>query len=125
MGDADCTSGMNGRCTSGGRLGPHCTYDTCFSDTDCDANQVCLCDGGDGGSNHCVTTTCRTNNDCGGQTCSPTFGSCGGFVGVVSYACHTAADECTVDTDCSGAGAYCKFDPALSHWRCADDFCVG
>jgi hypothetical protein len=124
MGDADCTMGMNGRCTFG-RIGPHCTYDTCFSDSDCGADQVCLCDGGDGGGNHCITTTCGTNNDCGGQTCSPTFGSCGNYAGIVSYACHTTSDECTVDSDCAGVDAYCKFDPAVSHWVCSDLQCVG
>lgn len=128
MGDADCTMGMNGRCVFG-RIGRYCSYDECFSDSDCGDNEVCLCDGTGlgGGGNSCITTSCRTNNDCGGQTCSPTLGSCGDYAGVVGYACHTASDECTVDTDCAGLGAdaYCKFDPAVSHWVCSDAQCVG
>lgn len=122
--DADCTEGDNGRCVFG-RAGASCSYDECFSDADCGANEVCLCDGSGlgGGGNSCITTSCRTNNDCGGQTCSPTFGSCGHYTGVVSYACHTASDECTVDSDC-GAG-YCAFDAAVSHWVCSTMECVG
>ena len=107
--DSQCTSGKNGRCVEGGGGIAHdcsCTYDACTHDADCGAGETCACHGstytGDSG-NRCVTGDCRVDSDCGaGGYCSPssTLAMCGGF-SVAGYYCHTAADTCTDDADCS------------------------
>ncbi|HEX7670240.1 MAG TPA: hypothetical protein VF395_11680, partial [Polyangiaceae bacterium] len=125
--NSDCTQGPNGRCVSG-RVGPHCSYDACFADADCGKGSVCLCGTPDGASNACLGQGCQVDADCPNSWCSPTFSSCGLYSGVVSYACHTAQDECVNDTDCGtppGTGGYCMFDPMVSHWICSTSQCVG
>jgi hypothetical protein len=107
--DSMCTAGTNGRCLHPGG-GPaadcFCTYDTCIHDTDCPAGQTCACHGApytDGVGNTCIKGKCRVDSDCGvGGYCSPSAGSsiCGDSL--LGYFCHTAADLCTDDSDCSG-----------------------
>lgn len=127
LSDTDCndaTMGSNGRCVFG-RIGTFCDYDTCFKDEDCAANEVCLCDGSSGGGNTCVPADCHVDADCGGgRSCSPTFGTCGHYFGFVGYRCHTAADTCTVDSDCTAPG-YCAYDEVTAHWACSTAECVG
>lgn len=127
LSDADCsdaTMGANGRCVYG-RIGTYCTYDTCFSDGDCATDEVCLCDTQNGGGNACVPADCHVDADCGAsQGCSPTFGSCGHYSGFVGYRCHTAADTCTVDADCTAPG-YCAYDELSGHWACSTSECAG
>ena len=127
--DADCTAGANGRC-SFGRFSTFCDYDTCFEDDDCAPTEVCLCDGSSsftGGGNTCIPAGCRTDSDCGAFTCSPTLGSCGHYTNFQAYRCHTAADTCASDADCTAVGprGYCAFDDVAGHWACSARECAG
>jgi hypothetical protein len=147
--DSDCTDGVNGRCLAYG--GPACltgcSYDTCESDADCPSNQVCDCRGMDSNSdaNVCVPADCRSDADCGpGEFCSPSVprngcscpsaalctpgdGTCSpgpclcGDSCQHSYTCHTAADECSDDSDCGGAA--CAYDIVEKRWEC--HVCIG
>ena len=121
--DGDCTKGKNGRC-SGTRLGLQCTYDACFVDGDCTSGAACLCSGN---GNYCGTGTCLSDATCGGRGCSPTLDFvCGNYGGTRGYYCHTAADTCVDDTDCTEGGAgFCGYDPAASHWSCSYSACAG
>ena len=124
---SECTSGANGRCTSG-RIGQYCSYDECFVDADCAAGAVCLCSAPDGTGNRCTQPGCQVDADCPGSWCSPTFGTCGSYGGVTNYSCHTAADECVNDSDCTSnslGGGYCMYDPQVTHWVCSTAFCAG
>ena len=122
-----CTDGINGRCTDYGRGYADCTYDQCFEDSDCGAGP-CVCGTG-AGNNVCMGGDCQVDADCGEDGyCSPSYSDCGDYSGVVAYYCHTAADECTDDTDCPGAGpggAYCMHSAELGHWVCSTSHCVG
>ena len=128
--DADCTAQDNGRC-SNNRGNFFCTYDTCYSDATCTGGGPCACEGESGSpGNTCLPGNCRTDADCGGSNgfCSPTFGGCGDYGGVIAYYCHTAADTCVDDADCTsspqGAG-YCMYIPDVGHWTCGYGQCAG
>ncbi len=129
---AECTDGINGRCTGSGRNGYRCSYDTCFSDSEC-ASGPCDCRGARGGvgsfgSNNCLAGNCQTDADCGaGGACSPTLGMCGDFGGIVGYFCHTCEDLCTDDSDCVGGAVpgYCAYDEVAGRWACQDSRCAG
>lgn len=116
---AECTEGVNGRCGSGGE---GCSYDECFGDEDCPAGAVCDCAGGR--DNHrCLPGECITDDDCAeGLWCSPST-SLECPVGVVGFYCHTAADECVADGDCSDPSEFCAFDGARRAWVCTAQLC--
>lgn len=116
---AECTEGVNGRCGSGGE---GCSYDECFGDEDCPAGAVCDCAGGR--DNHrCLPGECTTDDDCAeGLWCSPST-SLECPVGVVGFYCHTAADECVADGDCSDPSEFCAFDGARRAWVCTAQLC--
>jgi hypothetical protein len=125
--DSQCTQGTNGRCieTSGGALTCLCTYDTCMQDTDCQPGQLCVCHGSGftgGAGNTCMTGNCRVDSDCGPNGyCSPSHGT-SGCGGVTGYYCHTAADTCTNDSDCSGAGIeVCAWSGTSNRWECQQE----
>lgn len=129
-----CTEGKNGRCTGNGHDGWRCNYDGCFADGECGKGSVCACEGGFRSDNNvCLAEGCQVDADCGaGSWCSPTLGSCGHYSKAESYQCHTAADECTDDTDCTengsgpfGGQAYCAFDRVIGHWKCSNSECAG
>jgi hypothetical protein len=72
---------------------------------------------------------CQIDADCGdGGYCSPTQGDCGSYSGIIGYYCHTPADTCVNDSECSdperGPG-YCMYRPELGHWQCGYGQCVG
>lgn len=121
--DSDCTGGASGRCNMnmGGAAFCRCTYDTCAHDTDCPTGQTCACHGSalHADSNVCLPGNCRVDSDCGvGGFCSPSIApmGCGGLGG---YYCHTAADTCIDDADCSGSGIMaCEYIAASSRWEC-------
>jgi hypothetical protein len=127
--DTDCTAGVDGRCTRSN--GCSCTYDECASDAACATGQLCDCRDAWDGSSTCLPTNCRTDSDCGScGYCSPTFGSCGKYEGVTGWACHTAQDTCTNDSDCQTVDggfvtAYCAYQPELGHWACSISQCSG
>jgi hypothetical protein len=125
--DAQCTSGVNGRCiqSTSGALTCNCTYDTCSTDADCAPGETCVCHGtaySNGAGNTCVAGNCRVDADCPGFWCSPSVkpNICGGkFAG---YYCHTAGDLCTNDADCPKTGPqmpYCLFSTTNLRWECA------
>ncbi|HEY6559272.1 MAG TPA: hypothetical protein VI072_18435 [Polyangiaceae bacterium] len=128
---AECTAGINGRCSGNGHDGWHCTYDQCFSDSECDstgASSVCECEGGFRSDNNvCLREgNCRTDADCGsGGYCSPSLGSCGNYTRTVGYYCHTPQDECVNDSECGGGAWYCAYSPMVGHWKCSNSHCVG
>jgi hypothetical protein len=134
--DSDCTMGTNGRClppdSSPGvnfTITPDyeakCSYDECFTDSDCPPSEPCICRASttDSTPNVCVSgSNCRVDADCGpGGYCSPSAYASGSLVSCsnlsVAYFCHTAADTCANDTDCTGAGT-CGYDTAAGHWSC-------
>lgn len=131
--DAECTSGLNGRCTGNGHDGWRCTYDECTKDADCvepgtGKGGLCACENGFHSDNNvCLFVgNCRIDADCGsGGYCSPTLGDCGNYSPFDAYYCHTAADECVDDADCGGAGAYCAYSAIKGHWSCSSMNCVG
>jgi hypothetical protein len=124
--DADCTAGKNGRCfTNGDKCLTVCSYDQCLTDSDCAAGPcVCRSSGIDPSANGCLASAqCRTDADCPNcQYCSPSYISnpadCS--PGFSTYACHTARDECTDQSDCSGL--VCGYDPGVARWGC--EVCV-
>jgi hypothetical protein len=143
--DADCTTGINGRCFEVGPMAcmTDCSYDTCFSDSDCPSNQPCECrqSASDSTANQCETGgNCRIDADCGqggycspsqvnnfclcpspalcgpGTSCSPGPCACGDSCGH-GYFCHTPVDTCVDDSDCDGAT--CNYDTVNNRWSCA------
>jgi hypothetical protein len=138
--DSECTQGKNGRCLppQGNAAGDFCSYDECATDSDCSGGAVCQCGAADPPygreGNTCVQSNCRTDSDCGaGGFCSPSEStSCGSRSGVVGYYCHTAADACNNDSDCTdagmgvpNAGGYCAWQPMVNHWECSYGICAG
>jgi hypothetical protein len=118
MYDADCTSGVSGRCLAPQPLPPgaQCSYDECFSDADCPANTPCDCRDSAASStpNSCLTgSDCRVDSDCGaGNYCSPSPGL------AAAYHCHTSNDTCVDDSDCRQP-EYCAFNEQNGYWSCA------
>ena len=118
MYDADCTSGVSGRCLAPQPLPPgaQCSYDECFSDADCPANTPCDCRDSASSSapNSCLTgSDCRVDADCGaGNYCSPSPGL------AAAYHCHTSRDTCVDDSDCRQP-EYCAFNQQNGYWSCA------
>jgi hypothetical protein len=133
--DADCTSGINGRCDcppfvgfADAGLTSACVYDLCESDDDC-PGAVCSC-GGYAPAMHvaalvggyvCVTGNCRTDGDCGkGGYCSPSLSACSY---ITEFACHTPMDECVNDSDCAPLSsprvAACTYSDSAGHWVCS------
>jgi len=129
--DSNCTAGTNGRCLHPGG-GPaadcSCTYDACVVDTDCPSGKTCACHGSpytDSAGNACVTGNCRVDADCGaGGYCSPSSLNeiCGDSL--AGYYCHTAADLCIDDSDCSPNvpaspdGPACAYGATDARWEC-------
>ncbi|HEX4462150.1 MAG TPA: hypothetical protein VIA18_29440 [Polyangia bacterium] len=127
--DADCTSGTAGRCNN-----CICDYSTCQSDSDCSGGEACICYADTNtnfyGGNTCSKVgNCRVDSDCGPNgACSPVFENCIGQPHAVEgYYCHTAADLCNNDSDCTkiGANSYCDYAPEVGHWACAQIDCAG
>jgi hypothetical protein len=120
---ADCTVGQNGKCVSGIGYAAnryYCIYDTCATDANCDPGKVCYCS--TSASARCLSLgNCRTDADCGGGSysyCSPSMGpDCSGYHSIDSYRCHTPADTCIDDSDCTG-GDYCSFSDYAGRWTC-------
>jgi hypothetical protein len=129
LADSECTEGDQGRCWDN-RGVAFCTYDTCYSDATCSSGGPCACEGESGSpGNTCLPGNCQTDTDCGASGyCSPTLGGCGNYGGVIGYYCHTAADSCVDDTECTdptrGSG-YCMYSPEVGHWSCGYGQCVG
>jgi hypothetical protein len=132
MDDSQCTSGTNGRCTafvSGFGTNYLCTYDACFVDSDCPGLAVCECGqamGSGRAANACLSSNCRVDADCGpGGYCSPSYSSCGARGGFTGYYCHTPADDCTNDSDCTQLGYWCGWQPYDAKWTCSIGACGG
>jgi hypothetical protein len=129
--DGDCTSGLNGRCTSGPfACSAGCSYDECLSDADCSANVPCGCRSSDSdpARNFCATqSNCRIDADCGPDGyCSPSILSLVQNAGystcydvATGYFCHTPNDRCTDDSDCSQGT--CNYNMTSQSWSCG--FC--
>jgi hypothetical protein len=129
--DSECTSGQNGRCESS-LQGNVCSYDECFTDADCGSAGVCGCREDQlYGANVCYKGNCRTDADCPTSWCSPsavnvsTSCTTGIPIGTVGFFCHTAADECTDDSDCPSSTGSCTFDVDKLHWACRALLCFG
>lgn len=135
---AECNKGKNGRCSGNGHDGWRCTYDFCDGDIDCGGGtNVCECEGGFRSDNNvCLSQNgCATDRDCGPAGygwCSPTLGACGHYSKTESYQCHTPADECVDDSDCTengtgpfGGPGYCAYDSTVGHWKCSTSECAG
>jgi hypothetical protein len=121
---ADCTAGVNGKCvTSGIGTGPwtyYCAYDQCATDADCALGMVCYCS--QTTSARCLYIgNCQIDADCGNSGygyCSPSASwECSVSPYVDGYHCHTAADTCLDDSDCT-APNYCTFDEYTGAWHC-------
>lgn len=134
--DAQCTTGVNGRCVGNPHDGCRCNYDTCFADGECSTGGPCECrlsSRGASGANVCLAGNCRVDADCGAEGfCSPTLGSCGDYGGTVGYYCHTPNDECLDDADCVdrdagflGQRPYCMFARETGRWVCSNQGCAG
>ncbi len=121
---ADCTDGVNGKCTTGGAgrtaYQYSCYYDRCATDADCAASKICYCTASSAA--RCLSVgNCRTDADCGGGAysyCSPSMSwDCAGYRPIDGHHCHTAADSCIDDKDCTG-NDYCNFDVYEARWKC-------
>jgi hypothetical protein len=124
--DAECISGTNGRCLSskGGAQTNTCSYDSCFTDAECGGStKVCTCRESGSAANRCAGGNCTIDADCGaGGYCSPSVDPDKTNYGLTGWWCHTAADSCADDTDCTSAtntNAKCTFDPKTAHWACS------
>ena len=136
--NAECKDKPNGRCVQLGRRGWQCTYDHCFKDADCSgAHAVCYCRESKSVYPHqCLPSgNCRVDSDCAGGKgfCSPTYGSCGYYDGLQGYFCHTPADECVDDDECTKKSkdskevipGTCRYEESVGHWRCGYGECAG
>lgn len=139
--DGDCTTGpgTNGRCV-GRRSGCACSYDACVSDGDCGAGKACDCrdaaypELSATRPNQCVAANCGVDSDCAGGHgyCSPTLDpTCTTYAGITGWYCHTTADECLDDSDCTHppspgpSAGFCVYKPEVGHWACTYGFCAG
>lgn len=126
----DCTLRPGGRCIivqtepPGQVAGTRCVYNDCYADIDCAKLGVCTC-----GNvvNVCLAGSCRVDADCGaGGFCSPSEDPC--LSEITGYHCHTSADECVNDTDCTARPSQgrpsCQFDSALAYWACSQAACA-
>jgi len=126
--DAECTAQPYGWCFVGYQLGEaHCEYG-CLQDSDCADNQLCECGPFIG---RCLKAECTTDADCRtGYFCRDNDVS--GGCGPTTYACQTAGDTCTNDSDCNPpppAMAWedqstCRFDAEAAHFQCIPGGCV-
>lgn len=133
--DAMCTARPNGRCLFDASRGNGlCSYDGCTTDADCAGNQVCHCRLSETSNqpNICLPGNCRIDADRGSSgACSlswvpgarpPWEGDGGpGFTTAFStgYFCHTSADCCSNNSDCTPNGShydYCLF--STNKWTC-------
>lgn len=139
--DAECTEGVNGRCSAVRPCMTTCSYDECLTDSDCADNQACACRPPSRTSaNLCAAGNCRVDADCAnGGFCSPSRldfcwcpsealceppsagKECGDSCGH-GYFCHTPQDSCLDDSDCSGSDD-CGYDILQKRWRCAWPSC--
>ncbi len=123
--DADCGTDQ---CTNDA-YGTSCVCQhVCDSDDDCASGESCLCASGyvtPGGSvlspsastafaPACLPSECRSDADCAGEPCGLYIDMCQNAGG---FACHTRADTCRWDSDCSGANI-CSFDG--TRWGCLE-----
>lgn len=120
--DAECTSGINGRCLFAG-----CSYDGCFTDEDCGGSTqagsggacICAAPGLNRAGHGCISGNCRIDADCGPNGyCSENdvFERCGGVIEQALY-CHTSQDTCVDDTDC-GVEERCVYQQDATRWAC-------
>jgi hypothetical protein len=137
--DSDCDSGLNPRCYgrsfvvgSSVVADNACVSDSCIADSDCGDGGVCDCrDPIWDNANVCFTGNCRTDSDCGPfGYCSPSgLESCrvGFYPSLIAnclcegagFYCHTPADRCVDDSDCSDAGTIpCAFNAKARAWQC-------
>jgi hypothetical protein len=132
--NGDCSAGTNGRClmtpsvpAPDAPVNCLCSYDTCFKDSDCLTTGPCDCLSGTRttAANRCLPGNCRVDADCGpGRYCSPTRHTVTLYFDKQvwqGYYCHTAADACVNDSDCSQDwlyGAHCAYDTLESAWNC-------
>ncbi len=134
--DADCGDGgaVGGVITASHCLQGQCSPDDCLSDSDCPNNQVCSCSPATRGyagstANRCVSGNCETDADCAtGSYCSPSDDVGGPFYGTYGYYCHSCADSCTDDTDCSFTcfgTPWCAYDTTVGHWACGTSCAAG
>jgi hypothetical protein len=126
---ADCTAKPRGRCIFYPTDPPYdpggtrCVYDECTVDDDCPPDGVCACDNV---ANTCLPGNCRIDSDCGpGGYCSPSIDPC--LKTTLGDFCHTAADTCIDDSDCSNSTAVglpaCEYDTTAGHWACSPGLC--
>jgi hypothetical protein len=137
MTDAECveSTGFGGETMGKCTAAQLCDFDACTTDATCGGSALCACASTSGPvfstTNICLTSGCRTDADCGsGGYCSPTADfTCAR--GVTSYQCHTCADGCANDTDCTSnpnpglKQGTCAFDPTVGHWSCSYAICSG
>jgi hypothetical protein len=124
MVDADC---VGAPCKDFGTV-KVCDPNFCTTDSDCAApNDLCACSGQYNASagSTCVQADCHTDADCGpGGYCSPSIVGYCGQTHLAGFFCHTCADTCVNDKDCTSP-AFCGFDPTVGHWACALQICAG
>ncbi len=134
--DADCTTGANGRCVAFLGKPSICSYDACKADAECGSASVCDCRNSDNfGANTCFQGGCQVDADCGAAGyCSPSAVAIGTdcYTGIpqgsFGYFCHTAADTCVDDADCTAGPAgsqACLFQVDTTRWACVQLMCVG
>jgi hypothetical protein len=102
-------------------------YDACYSDADCGKNSACECGGSAHDGHSCMGGNCAIDADCGEHGhCSPSLGGCGNYGGVIGNFCHTRADECVDDADCTERpDGFCGYSQQAGHWKCSYGHCVG
>jgi hypothetical protein len=135
--DADCTKGTNGRCSYSFPTAQNvCTYDQCAKDSDCGGGNSSVCDCRNitqSGANVCFHGNCVVDSECGAAGwCSPSGTeipfNCTASVdpGSIGYFCHTPADECTNDSDCTSSTSIprCVFSVSQAHWTCIAPPCT-
>lgn len=125
--DADCGKNRGCECGSGdGADRNRCiTLDACLADSDCAKGSRCECD--HSAPSYCLPSNCDSDAECNGKTCA------GGMIGGTSPApypgggsgrfCHTAADRCQRDADCTVKNDYlqrCAYDVVGGLWTCQD-----
>lgn len=128
--DAECTSGLDGRCSYLFSGHKSCTYSACRSDADCGGMAVCGCGLGIDKANVCLTNSeCRTSSDCAaGQYCVLSAlpgvpigdGSVTFYGQAWGYFCTTSQDRCRSESDCASQphDHSCVYYTTLKSWGC-------
>jgi hypothetical protein len=112
-----CKGYQDGFCKPSVGFGLSVCESGCVVDAECGPGAICVCGNAQSPTGGvCQRSNCTSDLDCGYGLCATYSQVCGDG----AFACHTPADECTTNADCSGT---CSFDVARGHRYCETAIC--